>query len=99
MLPVVALWLWWLLVPRLMGGLLGALRLSWSGDRSFVDLVPWLMLAATLLLLLAHPFLTQRQAGGSLTRPKLARLLAAMSAIFVVAIYGGYFGAGIGITA
>ena len=39
-----------------MGGLLGALRLSWSGDRSFVDLVPWLVLAATLLLLLAHPF-------------------------------------------
>ena len=55
--------------------------------------------AAATLLLLARPFLTQRQAGGSLTRPKLARLLAAMSAIFVVAIYGGYFGAGIGITA
>src|SRR4051812_42289994 len=91
-------WLWWLLVPSLMGGLLGALLLSWSGDRSFVDLVPWLVLAATLLLL-ARPFLTQRQAGGSLTRPKLARLLAAMSAIFMVAIYGGYFGAGLMIAA
>src|SRR5215212_10306469 len=31
-------WLWWLLAPSLIGGLLGALLLSWSGNRSFVVL-------------------------------------------------------------
>lgn len=90
-------WLWWLLLPSLIGGLLGALLLSWSGERSFVVLVPWLILAGTLLLL-ARPFLTQMdQADALTTPPRPARLIMAMAGIFVVAIYGGYFGAGIGI--
>ena len=36
-------WLWLLLVPSLLGGLLGALLLSWSDTRNFVVLVPWLV--------------------------------------------------------
>src|SRR5215203_5305789 len=71
-------WLWWLLAPSLIGGLLGALLLSWSGNRSFVVLVPWLVLTGTLLLLV-RPFLARRgQASASPTRPNLARLLAAL---------------------
>jgi len=90
-------WLWWLVVPSLVGGLLGALLLSWSGNRGFVVLVPWLVLLGTLLLL-ARPFLTRRgDAGSSPSHASPVLLLTAMSAIFVVAIYGGYFGAGIGI--
>ena len=43
-------WIWLLLIPSLLGGLLGALLLSWSGERNFVVLVPWLVLVATLLI-------------------------------------------------
>src|SRR5829696_5211562 len=39
-------WIWLLLIPSLLGGLLGALLLSWSGERNFVVLVPWLVLVA-----------------------------------------------------
>jgi uncharacterized membrane protein YfcA len=39
-------WIWLLLIPSVLGGLLGALVLSWSGDRNFVALVPWLVLGA-----------------------------------------------------
>src|SRR4051812_44148144 len=57
-------WLWWLVVPSLVGGLLGALLLSWSGNRGFVVLVPWLVLLGTLLLL-GRPYLTRRGDAGS----------------------------------
>ncbi len=90
-------WLWLLLLPSLLGGLLGALLLSWSGDRNFVVLVPWLMLIATLLILL-NPVLV-RQSNSDRRQPNFAPWLwpVAVVTTFVVALYGGYFGAGIGI--
>jgi uncharacterized protein len=89
--------LWLLLIPSLLGGLLGALLLSWSGDRNFVALVPWLMLIATLLILL-RPVLV-RQSNSDRRQPNFAQWLwpIVVVIIFVVALYGGYFGAGIGI--
>src|SRR5438034_7131337 len=50
-------WFWLLLGPSLLGSLLGALLLNWSGNRSFTDLMPWLILTATLLTL--RPLLTR----------------------------------------
>ena len=44
-------WFWLLLGPSLLGGLLGALLLNLSVNRSFVELIPWLVLVATLLTL------------------------------------------------
>jgi uncharacterized membrane protein YfcA len=44
-------WFWLLLGPSLLGSLLGALLLNWSGNRSFTALIPWLILVATLLTL------------------------------------------------
>ncbi len=90
-------WLWLLLIPSVLGGLLGALLLSWSGDRNFVVLVPWLMLIATLLILL-RPVLV-RQSNSDRRQPNFAPWLwpIVVVIIFVVALYGGYFGAGIGI--
>jgi len=32
-------WFWLLLGPSLLGGLLGALLLNWSGNQSFVELI------------------------------------------------------------
>jgi uncharacterized membrane protein YfcA len=87
-------WLWLLLLPSLLGGLLGALLLSRTGARNFVEFVPWLVLFATLVILL-RPILTRRREGDS-RQPEFATAWWPV-VIFVVALYGGYFGAGIGI--
>ena len=84
-------------IPSVLGGLLGALLLSRTGDRNFVELVPWLVLLATLVILL-RPILVRRREGDS-RQPEFAAAWwpVVMAIIFVVALYGGYFGAGIGI--
>jgi uncharacterized protein len=90
-------WLWLLLIPSVLGGLLGALLLSRTGDRNFVELVPWLIVLATLIILL-RPILVRRREDDS-KQPDFAAAgwLVVMAIIFVVALYGGYFGAAIGI--
>jgi uncharacterized protein len=90
-------WLWLLLVPCVLGGLIGALLLSRTGNRNFVRLVPWLVLIATVIIVL-RPILVRREEGGSV-HPDITLALwpVAMTGIFLVALYGGYFGAGIGI--
>jgi uncharacterized membrane protein YfcA len=90
-------WLWLLLIPSVLGGLIGALLLSRTGNRNFLEFVPWLVLLATLIIAL-RPILVRGSGDGSL-RPDLSPMLwlVAMVGIFLVALYGGYFGAGIGI--
>jgi len=90
-------WLWLLVAPAVLGGLSGALLLSWSGNRGFLAAVPWLVLGATLLILL-RPVLTSKKRRDGL-RPDFAPRAwpIAMGAMFLVAVYGGFFGAGIGI--
>ena len=98
-------WFWRLLLPSLLGSLLGALLLNWSGNRSFTALIPWLILIATLLTL--RPLLTRTGHSGqspgaaaptATTSAPAAWLQAGASVLlFIVSIYGGYFGAGVGI--
>jgi uncharacterized membrane protein YfcA len=88
---------WLLLIPSVLSGLLGALLLSRTRDRNFVELVPWLVALATLIILL-RPILVRRREDES-KQPDFAAASWAvvMTIIFAVALYGGYFGAGIGI--
>ena len=88
-------WIWLLLIPSVLGGLLGALLLSWSGDRNFVVLVPWLVLVATLLILL-RPILVSQGGSGDHRHPHLSPVLQAVAVIsvFLVALYGGELGGG-----
>jgi uncharacterized membrane protein YfcA len=60
-------------------------------------LVPWLVLGATLLILL-RPVLV-RQNNNERRQPNFSPWLWSIAVVvtFVVALYGGYFGAGIGI--
>src|SRR5918994_366994 len=90
------LWLWLLLIPSALGGLVGALMLVWTDDCNFLFLVPWLVLGDTVLFAL-EPRLSRR--GGAPEDRGLATALWPLAAavVFAVAIYGGYFGAGIGI--
>ena len=79
----------------LIGGIVGALLLIWIGDGGFRPLVPWLLLIATLLFAFSdrireftEPFSKGEHAGAR---------LGAYALMMVVAVYGGFFGAGIGI--
>jgi uncharacterized membrane protein YfcA len=90
-------WFWLLLGLSLLGGLLGALLLSRMGNRNLVECVPWLVLLATLIVLLRPILIRPRK--DDPTRPNFAMASwpILMPLTFVVALYGGYFGAGIGI--
>lgn len=87
----------WLLAPSVIGGVVGALLVTRLDPRIFTFLVPWLILTATILLLVQQPvgrWVKSRLAGRS-TGTK--GIVLAIGFQFVVAVYGGYFGAGIGI--
>ena len=90
-------WVWLLLGPSVLGGLVGALLLVYTNERNFTFLVPWLILGGTVLFVL-EPRLSRRSSGSSSSRSLPAKLMPlAMVVTFAVAVYGGYFGAGIGI--
>src|SRR5690606_40156385 len=84
-----------LVLLSLLGGLGGGLLLLAGGDETFRRLIPWLLLAATLLFT-ASPWLSRlinRQHGaGNLPPHGIGSSLSHT----LVAIYGGYFGAGMG---
>ena len=76
------------------GGAVGALLLLRTPAHTFLKILPWLMLVATVLFI-AGPRLTQSP--GQIAHSPSARALIAGSCFqFVVAVYGGYFGGGMG---
>ncbi len=88
-------WLRAFLFPSLIGGLLGAILLGDTPNRVFDFLVPYLILLATLLFLARNFFIRQLTAGLQNESPRPRRMVVFFQ--FLIAIYGGYFGAGIGI--
>ncbi len=84
-------------LPSLAGGVLGALLALRVSDATFARLVPWLNLAATSLFALQGP-IAKAVGRAHDPRPPTPARLAAMGVFqLVVALYGGFFGAGIGI--
>jgi len=75
----------------LTGGLLGSVLLLRTSNQTFVLLIPWLLLFATLLFSFGGP-VSRR-----LTRGSQASLGVAAVVQLVIGIYGGYFGGGMGI--
>jgi uncharacterized protein len=82
--------------PSLVGGIVGAFLLIRLPERVFAGLVPWLLIVASLLLLLQRPLLRHFVAHPS-ALPSLRVRAAIVAFQLLVGIYGGYFGAGIGI--
>jgi len=82
--------------PSLVGGIIGSLLLIRMPERIFAGAVPWLLITASVLLLLQRPLLryfgTHPHA-----RPHLRTQAGVVLFQLLVGIYGGYFGAGIGI--
>lgn len=90
-------WLRRFLPVSLAGGLLGSILLTHTSNAAFARLVPFLILFATLLFLAQGLF--RRWAGAHMERAEASpgAMRWAVFTQFLVAIYGGYFGAGIGI--
>jgi hypothetical protein len=88
-------------IPSLIGGTAGAMLLLHTPSDAFDRIVPWLVLGATALFLAQRPILrlvrgARPHPGDDLltSRAPSAGLLVGQ---LLVGIYGGYFGAGIGI--
>ena len=83
-------------MPSLLGGALGAVLLLRTEERVFSSLAPFLVLFATVLFLFQG--VVSRWTGTEHTAGRTpVRLPVAWLFQFGVGIYGGYFGAGIGI--
>jgi hypothetical protein len=84
--------------PSLVGGVVGAVLLLRTPSETFGRLVPFLILFATLLLAAQEPISRRLRAGREEGhRPTRAWWTGALAFQFLVGVYGGYFGAGIGI--
>jgi uncharacterized membrane protein YfcA len=73
------------------GGISGALLLLATPPGAFVRIVPWLIAGASLAILVQRA----PARATAIAAPRAGRALSA--AVFVVAVYGGYFGAAAGV--
>jgi hypothetical protein len=88
-----------LVVTSLIGGWIGALLLLKTPQHTFLHLVPWLLLGGTLLFTFGNKLRSiagKKHSVGDLRELSWLAITVASFAEFAVAIYGGYFGAGIG---
>lgn len=89
-------WWLWLGIPSAAGGALGAVLLLSLPSEVFAAIAPYLVLAATLII--AFQDRIEQLVQGSLgRRQSIRRRVIAIATQLVVATYGGYFGAGLGI--
>jgi uncharacterized protein len=89
--------LWFLLPAAAIGGLIGGLLLLNTSERLFRQLVPFLILLASLLLAVQEPlraWLVRRSQQNGRKPP--SETWTAIP-VFLAAIYGGYFGAGLSV--
>ena len=89
-------WMRRLLLPSLLGGTVGCTLLLLTPEATFSALAPWLVLFATALFLLQIVRARRGPPASAGWSPERRLLLATLSQ-FAVGVYGGYFGAGIGI--
>jgi hypothetical protein len=86
-----------LVIPSLIGGIAGALLLNRTPPELFDALVPFLILFATLLFMAQESIQRRMKTANSRSRTSNRWLAGAILFQLLVALYGGYFGAGIGI--
>jgi uncharacterized membrane protein YfcA len=86
-----------LVIPSLVGGIAGAVLLRYTPTATFDRLVPFLILFATLLLVAQEPVQRLLKTAGAESHRSTKWLVGALLFQLAVGLYGGYFGAGIGI--
>lgn len=94
--PSIRIWLWRFIPVSLLGGLIGAWLLTVTSNEVFKGLVPFLILFATLLFMVQG--VVSRFVKKSIEEHHhTKKVWPAIVFQFFVSLYGGYFGAGIGI--
>lgn len=85
-------------VPALVGGVIGGILLLITGEKLFSAMVPWLLVVAAVLIG-ADPWLKRwaKNRIASTETQSTGHLATTAGAAFVGSIYGGFFGAGLGI--
>jgi len=85
-----------LAATSVIGGIAGAYLLLHTPAQTFLRVLPWLMLGATLLFMFGRHL--ARGSVGSIARDASTSALVVASIFeLIVAVYGGYFGGGLGI--
>jgi uncharacterized protein len=87
---------WRLMPSSVIGAVIGSLLLLWMPDQ-FTPLVPWLLLTAAVLFLIQPVLSKLRKPNTMPAPPSTARIVLLMLLQVIIATYGGYFGAGMGI--
>lgn len=85
-----------LLISSLVGGLAGAILLLKTPAQTFMHVLPWLTLGATLLFAFGKKLVGSRRSAIE-HDASTASLIGVTLFQLVVAVYGGYFGGGMGI--
>jgi uncharacterized membrane protein YfcA len=91
LLPKTGKHLKFLVLPTTVGSLIGALLLLNTSDEKFAKIIPFLVLVAAIMLLVQPKIRAMIGKGGKLSP------LAALTLQTLVSVYGGFFGAGMGI--
>lgn len=87
----------YMIVPGALGGFAGALLLRLTPVSTFDRLVPYLVLFATLLFMAQEPLQRLLKSSNPEAHRSTKWFVAALVFQLFVGLYGGYFGAGIGI--
>ncbi|GHE95741.1 sulfite exporter TauE/SafE family protein [Thalassotalea profundi] len=90
-----------LTILAIAGGIVGALILLMSGERLFSQLIPWLILFATLAFIIgpslikSHPI--EHNTTGKQTQESWSYRASVTFILLCTSVYGGYFNGGLGI--
>jgi len=87
----------WTVTACVLGAIAGSLILLRSTDASFLRIVPWLILTGTLMFVFDAPLSRRMKSHLHAEQPSPRLKLGASVTLFLVSVYGGYFGAGLGI--
>jgi uncharacterized membrane protein YfcA len=90
-------WAVWLVGPSLVGGFIGAALAARLPAETFEALVPWLILTAASLFASQPAIARMTGIGKPHASPSTSTMLGVVFFQTLVGVYGGYFGAGIGI--
>ena len=90
-------WIVPLMIPSILGSVVGTWLVVTQPERIFQDMVPWLILTASALFLLQPAITRWTGIGKPHAQPNRTTLAGIVAFQALVALYGGYFGAGIGI--
>ncbi|MFM2304807.1 MAG: hypothetical protein RLZZ135_2219 [Cyanobacteriota bacterium] len=84
-------------IPSLIGGVIGSIALLYTRPDVFKQLIPYLLLVATTIFVFGESFKRWLQSVSQKSLSAPGSMLKLVLVQLIISIYGGFFGAGIGI--